>query len=506
MLGNGEALFTSCLDPSNPDWDGDGLKNGQEIAIELDHVRKIPYIRMISNPLMQNTDGDMYDDYEELINMNTSPTKYTYPANAVEYIADDGNYPTQYLHDAASKWLNFQDVAMYGKPSHAKNTIIDYVADYATTNEVISRDTEQSRRRLLAEQNAETLAIASEILKLVKEFLSLTSKWDTGLTEEQINAIPEDEINTMKAMNAELSDFMTKLKGAKEADLKDPAGFNVLKFISEGQNTSQKLVDMLTNFNARSIVKSATAGMKLAKAIHKLTGKKWTVTGKFAAVSNFSKSASGKLVGGTISIACDVVDAYKDLEEITATFAKIEANCAEYQRLAGLFEYIAGCDKYRDYIRKAGRELSDMFTPGADTDWDEFDRQIRDAQNNVKTAAAFKMAFEGLLEAGKGNPIVRKIKLVYDIAKIEDKLLGISDQMEKIVESQAYYAITNGCTHLFGKNIFAQDGYYNASDSTEAEKYFMHMAQGRMVGLNLERKFVLKYNSFVGGLIGNKGL
>ena len=46
------------------DWDGDGLLNGEEIYVTT--VNGITHVVMKSDPLLPDTDGDGYSDYEEV--------------------------------------------------------------------------------------------------------------------------------------------------------------------------------------------------------------------------------------------------------------------------------------------------------------------------------------------------------------------------------------------------------------------------------------------------------
>ncbi|MDE6568107.1 MAG: thrombospondin type 3 repeat-containing protein, partial [Lachnospiraceae bacterium] len=55
------------------DYDGDGLKNGEEI--EIYQYRKATYFRLKSLPYIYDSDCDGYSDYEEVKEMNTPPCK-----------------------------------------------------------------------------------------------------------------------------------------------------------------------------------------------------------------------------------------------------------------------------------------------------------------------------------------------------------------------------------------------------------------------------------------------
>lgn len=68
-LGSGKSL-KGKLNPSNPDTDGDKLKDGKEITI-TERGSKV-YVKYISDPTKKDTDDDGYSDYEEYKN-ETNP-------------------------------------------------------------------------------------------------------------------------------------------------------------------------------------------------------------------------------------------------------------------------------------------------------------------------------------------------------------------------------------------------------------------------------------------------
>lgn len=71
--------LTVTLDKNNPDTDGDGLSDGEEVAelnyqYNADRTQVIVTGRLLSNPLEQDTDGDGLTDEEEINYYGTSPT------------------------------------------------------------------------------------------------------------------------------------------------------------------------------------------------------------------------------------------------------------------------------------------------------------------------------------------------------------------------------------------------------------------------------------------------
>jgi hypothetical protein len=87
---------------SNVDWDGDGLLNGEEIKItekDMGDGRKSVTVTLVTNPLLWDTDGDGYGDFEEVNTLKTDPNRYNelfYQASVDEITSPDRFIHTRY--------------------------------------------------------------------------------------------------------------------------------------------------------------------------------------------------------------------------------------------------------------------------------------------------------------------------------------------------------------------------------------------------------------------------
>lgn len=74
------------------DYDGDGLKNGEEIVITTGHDRV--YVQMISDPTKKYSDRDTYSDYDEVKVYKSSPmkTNINFSEADISYITNDYNF------------------------------------------------------------------------------------------------------------------------------------------------------------------------------------------------------------------------------------------------------------------------------------------------------------------------------------------------------------------------------------------------------------------------------
>lgn len=73
----------------NADYDGDGLKNGEEIIVYYHNGRT--YLKMASNPILKHSDQDGIDDFLEVAN-GTNPLKYTVSKRPAETLTSDSYY------------------------------------------------------------------------------------------------------------------------------------------------------------------------------------------------------------------------------------------------------------------------------------------------------------------------------------------------------------------------------------------------------------------------------
>ncbi len=73
----------------NADYDGDGLKNGEELQISVYNDRV--YVRCISNPTQKHSDMDGVDDYQE-VKRGSDPFSYSIKKSDVDILMDEDNY------------------------------------------------------------------------------------------------------------------------------------------------------------------------------------------------------------------------------------------------------------------------------------------------------------------------------------------------------------------------------------------------------------------------------
>lgn len=129
-------------EPSD-DWDGDGLKNGEELTIVTKFGKT--YIEMKSNPFMQYTDFDEVNDYDE-VKHGSDPMNYSLEKAPADSLMNSSAYAYEsYANDMRygtfnSYMIGYSSVisGVWNKQELYRNLIVDYYSNYMTTNVVNS--------------------------------------------------------------------------------------------------------------------------------------------------------------------------------------------------------------------------------------------------------------------------------------------------------------------------------------------------------------------------------
>ena len=146
-LGNGTYIVT---DPCNPDTDGDGIKDGDEIECRLRTKNgKLVYFIRHSDPTLADTDFDGYSDYDEINIYNTNPIKSNriYSPDAFDFLLDNNNYQSNnvrksYLEDVTFQWAVWvmnNIGGSYSKQNTYGEAIVSYFSTFGPEMESLKR-------------------------------------------------------------------------------------------------------------------------------------------------------------------------------------------------------------------------------------------------------------------------------------------------------------------------------------------------------------------------------
>ncbi len=136
------------------DYDGDGLKNGDEICVVQSDTAV--YLYMKSNPMMEHSDMDGISDYTESLN-GSDPLMYqVYNPNAMQLYDDEYYYSALKMNDYDDNWLWKADTAflaavfgVWNKDELYRDIMIDYFSEYTTSNYVEGLETEETRKSMI---------------------------------------------------------------------------------------------------------------------------------------------------------------------------------------------------------------------------------------------------------------------------------------------------------------------------------------------------------------------
>ncbi|MBQ3446418.1 MAG: VWA domain-containing protein, partial [Synergistaceae bacterium] len=544
---NGVALFSGVLSmdfTNSADWDGDGIKNGDEISIEVDKY-EVPYINMKSNPLLIDSDSDGYSDYSEIYIMHTSPLKYTILPGDIDALRQDSGFPNEYLNLAVPDKGNLIKDAIKvfagDQKKLAKEAFIDYFYTYATSADVLSRDAQAAARRSNSENMYEGINMVSNVIQLLRSagnFFYVVGGNQVMLSEQAKTRADDAKDKTDK--------LMAKMLRVKKADIDKMNSSWIGKYIVNGINMdSLQMITYTEQHTAlreelQSILDMSDSLMTAYDDLKKSEG--WTdiandmlqfgsfvldsASGIISTLTAYNKielpcpwewlrkasdlrkkgsdladGNGGRIAGGVITVLFNAADATAECFAIADTYGKIEANYAQYQKYLDLLRRIEGDTKFTDVTRDGAAEIADMFDASGEPNWASFDQKVKAAQGK-KIAVATVKSIIGV--AGIFFPVIHQVELVNSLVETSVGLLGLADLARTMITAEVYYSITDGSRALFNqRTTMLSNGYIESANDVysaeEAGKYALQLAQSRITGVNAVLDF-LKGGKLIGWL------
>ncbi|MBQ7593501.1 MAG: VWA domain-containing protein [Synergistaceae bacterium] len=524
---NGVALFNGVLSmysPDNDDWDEDGLKNGEELVISSDAYGNI-YIDMKSNPLFVDTDSDGYSDYRETMEMQTSPLKYTILPGDINALREDYRFPKEYRNlsvpDKDNILKNAIKIFAIDKTKQSKEAFINYFYDYTTSTDVLSRDADAGSRRARNQDLADGIHLASSALEFCGSVIDTLDTLHGGeysdMTKQRAKEAKEDTEKIMSKMlrskkkdidelNSPWRNMAEGIRKGRIDYLKHKAEVSSLR--EERQSLLESIESVYSFVNDISEAENGTQSWNIV--FQRLTTVTTLLNQTIKAMATlnqielpcewinwFSKTLGnseirrGQVLSGVITVAFEALNTWAECTEITATYGKIEANYAAYQKYLELLRTIEKDNKYPDYVRNGAAEISGMFKAGGDPDWDEFDSRL----NAAIGWEVAKGTFTTIINLARAVPIVGQVMLINDMAKLGINILGLADLANTMVKAEIYYSIADGSRTLFNKTTRMINGYFESINDIysgeEAGKYALQLAQSRIVGLDAVKEFLI---------------
>lgn len=489
---------TDMYGEENDDWDNDGLKNGEEIEV-CNSGSKI-YLKMNSNPLLKDTDGDGFSDYEENSN-GTPPMKYTDTGctylNDLEY---DDLYSYVSVANDRSAISNINAFFMCNKKDSAKNLYIEYFYDYAPTDSINKNKDKiaavKSREIYLnyAQSFANILKISKDVCSTADDVSKMVEgSSNTGNSKEFVDKIKDKSIK-VKGASAQVRKSrkaiidavnLGKFEGDKSLKtlLSDTESaldiFEELGGEIDAYDASEFALELTEKLNSLSSIISK--GIGTTKTVYE--GVKYIKldTG-FKNLSkeykNFVKSKGVDISTSTwIGVGIDVVSGGVDVWENCLRYGKMKANRDAYLAYIDLLYNIAN-NAYDDYDRDAAREIAEII---ADESWSKYDNQL--AASNAKIIAS--TAFETTLDiASEANPYIAIANAVYKIAKLTISVTGLSNNAHAFLNCRTSKSISDGCKYIIDGIVVKNNNYFSYDENVReyVYSYIQQLAQSRIIG------------------------
>lgn len=305
---------------SNDDYDGDGLKNGEEVKVK--QYGKSAYITVNSSPITAYSDTDAYTDYEESVTYHTNPLKNNVIMHdsVIKTLMDGEHYyasiyEKEYLNSTSKQIFTWIGNNVYGSNYDEQEIYKDALVDYFTKINESAKEQEEVME--YAKMIQSYGGLVSQVVEQAR--LDLVSK---GETIDYILNL-EKQIEHSRAAIADLeksSKVLTKTEFYKQYD-------NIQESIRIAASKSDELKAAL---NQKVVVK-----------------------GK---ITTFAEGKSAKPISKTLSWTCNILQGGIAFVEGVSDYCELKANLEVIQENLYVLEVIAS-NSYYDNLKKAANSL-----------------------------------------------------------------------------------------------------------------------------------------------------
>lgn len=438
------------------DYDGDGLKNGQELIITQDG--DYVYIKLYSDPLMVHSDSDGVDDYNEWRN-RSDPLRNDYESTSISSITNtDMLYYKQLVDLYDNDWLFRMNQGFFGGALNpvgggltdrfdkiAEEQIINYFYDYCT---------EEATYEAIITMAEATNGAIGNIQKYIK-YIKTADKVVTGLTDLEIL----EEVRKAGNLIAQYSSLKS----------------DIYYYYSYSPDfMEQRVIELVTELYESEALKVYNQIQELKfpyKALGEVYLKVKDLSDKYKTFMD-TKVISDLTWKDTIKL----IGVGADLAKETTTLAKANAISSQFEKNMDILLSIRDNAKYLG-VSIAAQEVLNAIGKGTTSYYTE----LASALFVVGEEALIGEIIDTLL---KENPLAKGYKTAMSILK----LLGGKELVTSIYSILCYSDMIDSanklCTDSFEKISYGMNrNYYvtKESDSSTALRYLTHVAQLSML-------------------------
>ncbi len=323
---------------ANDDFDGDGLKNGEEIIIDK-FAKKSSEVRMISNPSYDDIDCDGMNDAEER-KKYTDPFVADFHIDDIDTLADDDLYLSSIFSNDYLDNYGLKAQLFFGNGIFGFN--IDYIDDYTVA---LSKYFEVG-----AKTQMEMEALEYEKASLIEDFYSTGKDIITyvqtaeGIAEK--TAQYTRTIEKIERYGAELASLDARMRHVNS--LIESEGV-LTEYLAKKMSMVAYMETIDTSFSRAIDAKNASISGKLSEKLSKFTCK--IPEGKL-------KSFNTKLVG--IYYITIVADATIETVKDVSALSTIYSSNLEYEKALELSNVIINNSRNSELVTAASNIKSSL--------------------------------------------------------------------------------------------------------------------------------------------------
>ncbi len=424
--GSKQFQFSEVLSPtSSSDYDEDGLKNGEELKVEIINDKYVK-IKMISNPCLKDSDGDGTDDKIE-IEKGRDPLCYDVKADGLDKLMNAENF-------VSHEYVEFVNKRIAGKVNSFGREVFAVVYGVWDKEKIY--------------RHAMVTYFSSDSKKLVKKLQKKYAKYYCTKASYSI----------LKNLRKKLKDGIEFTDDGKTIVSLIKDTHEVLDRISDGERSKQ-VVKELTNI-AKSLDSNKIAiklkGFSNKKAIRKIAKK----------MGGVDKVKTLKRISLGISVAVAV----KNVGETISDFAKVSANEAAFGMNIDILKKVSTHSK-DERARNAAEDIVLHFEKNYVNTMFEIAKSIEENVGNI--------AINQLIgKIASKNIYVAIASLVVDAFDI---LSGVSTDIKQAYETLAYEEMARATQKVLKKSLRKKGENYLIKQEHEFIRLGSNLVQLRML-------------------------